>query len=312
MEQVVCNLCGSTEAMTRYVLPDWLLERKDVVATFVECKYCGLVYQNPRPTLAEMPQHYPPQYQMYQPVSEGDTASGLLNFAIRYGIAKRVRFVTRYRRAGRLLDVGCATGVFLQGVRSTGQWEVEGVEMSEYAAQTARDLYHLQVYQGTLEQAAFADESFDAVTLWDVLEHLHDPRASLCEIRRILKSDGILVLRVPNASGWDARLFGRYWAGFEPPRHLYVFTPATLNALLAETGYSAVNWTSGIAAYTTFLQSVLLWTKAQSVPSPARERFVRFLHHPVMRLATVPIFYLGGLGVRGPQVVVTAKKRRHV
>jgi len=308
MEDTACNLCGNTNAaQIIFDLPDFLLHRKEVSATFVKCVSCGLVYQNPRPTFVEMAAHYPPDYESYAPEPDAENSSWLLRQAIRYGVAKRCRYVTRHKRAGRLLDVGCATGIFLQGIRNSGKWEPYGVEINEQVAHIARE-HGLDVRSGTLEQAGFAEGFFDVVTLWDVLEHLHDPAGSLREIYRILKPDGLLVIRVPNASSWDSRLFGRYWAGLDAPRHLYVFTPVTLDALLAANHFRIIARSSQMGTYPTFLLSLRFWSGARDKPSKARDILVKFLYHPVMRLLSAPLFYMRGLGLRGPLVVATATK----
>lgn len=308
MEHTVCNLCGNTNAAPIIDdLPDFLLQRNEVSTTLVKCVSCGLVYQNPRPTITEMATHYPPDYESYAPKPEAENSSWLLRQAFQYGIAKRYRYVTRYKRAGRLLDVGCAIGIFLQGIQKNGNWELYGAEINEHAAHIARE-HGLDVRLGTLEQAEFKDEFFDVVTLWDVLEHLHDPAGSLREIYRILKPDGFLVIRVPNASSWDSQLFGRYWAGLDAPRHLYVFTPVTLDALLAANHFQSIARSSQIGAYSTFLMSLRFWSGARNKPSIVRDSLIKFLHYPVMRLLLAPFFYLRGLGLRGPSMVVTAKK----
>ena len=310
METVPCNLCGADAADPRFTLPDLLLEREDVVATLVQCRQCGLVYQNPRPALAEMGAHYPPEYEPYATNAGGKQASWLLRRAIEYGIRKRCRFVTRHKKeGGRLLDVGCATGVFLRGMQRTpGNWELHGVEISEHAARIARRHSGLHVHLGTLEEAAFPDAYFDAVTMWDVLEHLHNPAASLREIERILKPDGVIVIRVPNAASWGARLFGPYWAGLDAPRHLYLFSPRTLSRLLQRTGFRVVHQTSGSGSYLTFLLSLRFWMVARRVRRSVRQGVLNALYHPVMRLLTVPLFYMEGLFLRGPLLVTTATK----
>jgi SAM-dependent methyltransferase len=310
MEYTACNLCGNTNAApVIYTLPDFLLHRDGVLTTLVKCTACGLVYQNPRPTFAEMTVHYPSDYESYAPEPNVENSSWLLRQAIRYGVAKRCRYITRYKRAGRLLDIGCATGIFLQGIRNSGNWEPYGVEINQHAAHIAQE-HGLDVRLGTLEQAGFADEFFDVVTLWDVLEHLHDPAGSLREIHRILKPDGLLVIRVPNANSWDSQLFGRYWAGLDSPRHLYVFTPITLDALLAANYFQSIARSSQIGGYPTFLLSLRFWSGAGDKPSIARDFLIKFLYHPVMRLLSAPFFYLRGLGLRGPLFVTTAIKTR--
>lgn len=308
METVSCNLCGSAETDEYAVIPDLLLARPAVTARLVRCRRCGLVYQNPRPTPAEIGEHYPPEYEPYTDYRAKSRRNLLLDRAVAYGIGKRRRFVTKYKSGGRLLDVGCAAGTFLVGMQDLGNWEVQGVELTPTVAELARQRYGLDVRTGTLEEAAFADGAFDAVTLWDVLEHVHDPAGTLREIRRILKPGGVLVARVPNLASWDAALFGNSWAGLDAPRHLYVFAPATLSRLLRENGLVVREESSAIGSYVTFALSVRFWMTAHQV-SPARQRIAsRLLFHPLARLASAPIFYVPSQIRRGPQLVVVAQR----
>jgi SAM-dependent methyltransferase len=308
METTLCNFCGNTVATPIVCdLPDFLLQRQEVSVTFVKCNVCGLIYQNPRPTLDEMAFHYPPDYESFGPEPDKEESSWLLKKAFLYGVEKRCRFVTRYKRAGRLLDVGCATGNFLQGIRRYGNWDLFGVEINDHAAQIAQKL-GLNVRAGTLEQAGFLEGYFDVVTLWDVLEHLHNPASSLREIFRILKPDGLLVIRVPNAGSWDFRLFGRFWAGFDAPRHLYVFTPSIMELLLGKNNFQTIARSSQIGAYSTFLLSLRFWISARKKPIELLETLTTVLQHPIMRLLFAPFFYFWGIGLRGPSLVITAEK----
>jgi len=307
MEQVICNLCGSSETETLYDLPDRLLFRNDVRVHLVRCCQCGLIYQNPRPVLQAMAKHYPAEYELYAPEPDGEKTSWLLRQAYRYGMEKRRRFVTAHKHTGRLLDVGCATGLFLRAMQSAPGWELYGVDISPHAVRIARETYHLNVMEGTLEAPHFSDSFFDVVTMWDVFEHLHDPARSLQEIFRILRPDGVLVLRVPNGGGWDAQVFRSYWAGLEPPRHLYVFTPRTLQAVLERNRFEVIRRTTLSGAYTTFLLSLKFWLR-DGLGARA-DRLVDMFYHPFWRLVTAPIFSLTSLGLRGPQLVVTARKK---
>ncbi len=144
--------------------------------------------------------------------------SGATDLLFRYGMSRRDQMVTRFKQSGRMLDVGCATGVFLQWFQAGGSWDLYGLELSEGAARVARAA-GLNVFIGQLEEAAYPENYFDVVTFWDVLEHISDPRSALLETRRILKPDGILVLRLPNAASLDARIFRQYWSGLDAPRH---------------------------------------------------------------------------------------------
>lgn len=309
METVAfCNLCGSYEAVEVATVPDLLLERLDVHARLVRCPYCGLVYQNPRPTLAEMSKHYPPEYEPYTDYIGRSKRKSLLRRAIDYGIQKRCRFVTRRKAGGRLLDIGCAAGTFLVGMRAQPGWQVEGVEISPEVAELARHEHQLKVFTGTLEEAAFPDNTFDVVTMWDVLEHVHDAAGTLQEIRRILKRGGLLVVRVPNLASWDAEFFKANWAGLDAPRHLYVFTPETLGRMLTSSGLEVVEHSSAIGSYVTFVLSVRFWMTAHGASAEAKQRMNRMLYHPLARIASVPVFYIPSMLQRGPLVVTTAQK----
>lgn len=306
METVDCNFCGSARSERLYVLPDMMFGRPDAASTLVRCLDCGLVYQNPRPTPAEMAEHYPEEYDCYggNPLAAG---SWLSRQAYRYGLNKRIRTVTRYARGGRLLDVGCATGNFLLGMREAPGWTVQGVELSPHAAGIARGA-GLDVFTGTLEQAAFPADHFDAVTLWDVFEHLHDPAAALQEVHRVLKPGGVLVMRVPNLDSWDARFFGPHWAGFEPPRHTYVFGIRTLRAFVTRAGFRIRRLACNIGGYPTTVLSARFRMTANGMPPERRDRVIRLLWSPVVRLLSAPFFFLLGLGLKGPLVIVTAQK----
>lgn len=308
MESVTCNLCQHDEAALVFEVRDWLLNKPENTSRLVRCQNCGLIYQNPRPTPEEIGQFYPPEYENFEVDQEKKKSSRLMQRVMQYGINKRRRAVLREKTSGSLLDVGCATGIFLETMRAVPGWQLKGVEISDHAASIAREQKNLDVVTGTLEQAKFTDGQFDVVTLWDVLEHLHDPAGSLREIRRILKPGGVLVFRVPNGGSLDARLFGPYWAGLEPPRHLFVFDQKTLTAFLSNAGFAVKRMSCEIGSYPTFVLSVRFWMTGRAVPTARRERISRLLYSPFARAVTVPLFYLIGLFKKGPLLTVTARR----
>jgi SAM-dependent methyltransferase len=237
METVRCNLCGSTNYETLFRGPDLLLEREDELFYLVKCEQCGLVYQNPRPTQYEIGQYYP---QEYEPYNMDKDLNWIYRKVLMYGIEKRCRIINSIhgrQNGGRLLDVGCSTGIFLNAIKRHRLWDVRGIEISEYAAQIAKNQNHLEVFQGTLEQANYPTGFFDIVTLWDVMEHMPDPSGTLEEIYRITKPQSNLVLRVPNLDSLDAKLFGSAWAGLDLPRHYYVFSKNNLIQILENNGF---------------------------------------------------------------------------
>lgn len=137
-------------------------------------------------------------------------------------------------RGRRLLDVGSGSGDFLLRMRARG-WNVLGVEPDPVAAASAR-AKDLDVRDGMLADAAFPDDTFDAIVLSHVIEHVHDPVALLRECGRVLRPGGVLVLMTPNLRSVGHRRFGADWRGLEPPRHLHVFSVSSLAACVRAVG----------------------------------------------------------------------------
>ena len=209
-ETVRCALCNQNDYSILYDnMPDWLT---GVPGRFrlAQCRHCQLVYQNPRLNSVEIERHYPPDYESYYKGTR-ETLSPLQWRLLNYGLRKRAAPLFKHCKKGRLLDIGCATGHFPHYVREHSQWEAEGVEPNAEAASFAKEQFGLQVHVGYLSNLDLPSHSFDAVTMWDVLEHVPDPHDLLQQIKLILKPDGILLIRVPVLDSLDARLFRAYW-----------------------------------------------------------------------------------------------------
>ena len=235
MEEVNCALCGAYEADLLCVGKD-RLHGIDGVFQLVRCRHCGLVYLSPRPTREEMGRYYPNEYRAYKGVNGPGLLARLVH---RWGVEKKCQAITNLRERGEILDVGCATGQFLKAMKEKG-WAVQGVEVNENAVMYARERLGLDVSAGELEEAGFPDKHFDVVTMWHVLEHLHDPVGTLMEVRRVLKDEGLLIVSVPNIKSIEACIFGEFWAGLDIPRHLYVFSPETLGGILRRAGFKVI------------------------------------------------------------------------
>lgn len=138
----------------------------------------------------------------------------------------------------RALELGCATGRYLQRLKENG-WEVVGVEPSERPASLARAA-GLVVHCGTLATCELPQESFDAAAAWMVIEHVPDPRETLTGLAKLLKPRGQLLISIPNAGSWEPAVFGRFWCAWELPRHLHSFTPESIERLLLESGFTEI------------------------------------------------------------------------
>jgi len=136
-----------------------------------------------------------------------------------------------------LLELGCASGAYLLKQQERGL-TVRGVEFAAEPSQFAREHLHLDVFTGQLEDAAFADASFDGVAAWMVLEHVPSPAKTLDEIHRILKPTGWLAFSVPNAGSWEFSMFQQDWYSLDVPRHCSHFSIPFLSRLLQEHGFT--------------------------------------------------------------------------
>ena len=141
----------------------------------------------------------------------------------------------------RALELGCATGWYLQRLKRNG-WAVVGVEPGERPASLARAA-GLDVHCGTLTTFELPQESFDAAAAWMVIEHVPDPRETLAGLAKLLKPRGQLLISIPNAGCWEPAVFGRFWYAWEPPRHLHHFSSASIRQLLSETGFTEIRIT---------------------------------------------------------------------
>ncbi|WP_322798638.1 class I SAM-dependent methyltransferase, partial [Thermoflexus sp.] len=185
--------------------------------------------------------------EMYQQ----DWASQYLDFYlgkieddIRYFEEEYLPKIGEPRRSGRFLDLGCGAGASLMAARRAG-WEVYGVEVGEWARSLAQQ-HGLNVFVGTLEEAAFPDGYFDVVFCKSVLEHLYHPRRTLREIHRVLKEGGLLVcVGIPNWDSFAIKVGIEQFVGNAPPEHLYYFQEKTIKRMLEEVGFTCEEIISG-------------------------------------------------------------------
>lgn len=233
-----CPACGSADVRTVLEAEDHTVSHE--VFSVVQCQACGLRFTAPCPGEDRIGAYYASE----DYISHTDTRRGLVNklyHAVRsLTLQQKRRWVESYTgaRTGQLLDIGCGTGAFLQTMRQAG-WTVTGLEPDEKARDVARRRYQLApLPPGELWR--LGEGSFQAITLWHVLEHVHDLHGYLEQMHRVLHPQGRLFVALPNYTSLDARIYGPYWAAYDVPRHLYHFSPEAFAGLTARHGFQSV------------------------------------------------------------------------
>jgi 2-polyprenyl-3-methyl-5-hydroxy-6-metoxy-1,4-benzoquinol methylase len=230
---VPCNLCSS-EARQPYCPENGL--------GLVQCQNCGFVYVSPRPDAEEL-------YALYGETYFHNNDSGVVGYSdyirdeanIRKTARRRLMQLEQFIAPGSLLDVGCATGFFMDEASQRG-WTVEGLDVSSFGVDYGRSHFDLNTHQGALTALDLPGDSYDLVTMWDVIEHVPDPTAYVNEAARLLHSGGVISLATPDVDSLPARLAGRRWVGFKlSEEHVYYFSVKTLSQMLTQAGFEVVN-----------------------------------------------------------------------
>lgn len=214
--------------------------------TYVRCRDCGLVHMNPQ-VHGDLSPLYPQEYEPYQPSGDG-APRGRLAAVVRGlpglgRLAREALSVTmlddwvagELSREGRWLDVGCGNGAFLQKVRERVGCEVYGIDIAPAAVAVARGS-GLDVHLGTIEDAPYPPSHFDVVSGWWYLEHVPNPVEVVGRIVELLKPGGLSILGVPNVASLNAWAFRARWYHLDCPRHLTLWSPATMRRLLESHG----------------------------------------------------------------------------
>lgn len=234
-----CTLCGCLDLRPVLSIGDYVVSGENF--DIVECNKCEVRLTTPVPKPDEIDRYY--ESDEYRPHSSGGFSFSGIAYKVVRGImlGKKRHWIERFTgvRGGCLLDIGCGTGEFAASMRDGG-WDVTCVDSSETARKTAKYQFDLDVMspQTWLEKNG---GSFDAITFWHTLEHVHDPEFYLSRARSQLTEQGGLFIGVPNFTSYDCQVYGDQWAAWDVPRHLTHFSPAAMQRLLNKCDLSLRN-----------------------------------------------------------------------
>jgi SAM-dependent methyltransferase len=227
-EDVACYYCGNT-ACSELVRAQDDLTGKPGDFRFVTCKTCGLAYQTPRIRVEHIREWYDGEYISHRKKTNWGPLTWFYNRAMQKHDRDKDRLVSRYIKLGpdsHVLDVGCGAGTFLARIVERYGSHAAGVDF--------KDLAHLPSFQrfrfycGLFYEQELPERAFDLVTMWHFLEHDYDPLRTLAEARRVLKSDGRLIIEVPRLDSLTFRLYGQRWPGLQAPQHTVCYTKEML------------------------------------------------------------------------------------
>lgn len=249
--------------------------------TYLRCRGCGLATLAEGPDRRNLDAFYATDYEL----GSAEFAHG------RRSLLSRLRAANFHRMArkieamigkGRILDVGCGSGVFLAALRERG-WDVAGVEPHLTAARQLRAHHGIEVHVGTLEEASTDWGSFDAASLLDVLEHLPDPVLALQKVWSLLRPGGVLIVTTPNVDSFEHRLFGRHWYALQPPDHLWLFSSGSLEQLVTRSGFDRLLPVTSPVSYT--WPSLCGWMGVRAGAGPADAAMKALAAPPVSLIA---------------------------
>jgi 2-polyprenyl-3-methyl-5-hydroxy-6-metoxy-1,4-benzoquinol methylase len=225
-----CPNCGNTDIHKVLSAKDYTVSGEQF--EIWECKNCTQRFTQNIPGTDAIGKYY----QSEEYISHSDTKKGFVN-SLYHSVRKRTLRQKRKliesntkKKTGIILDVGAGTGAFLSTMKNAG-WNCSGVEPDETARKNAKDLYDISLKEAK-ELFLLPNESFDAITLWHVLEHVHELHSYVEQLKNLLATHGKLFIAVPNYTSADAKIYGEYWAAYDVPRHLYHFSPKAMKILL--------------------------------------------------------------------------------
>ena len=228
-----CPVCNASNFANLITAEDYTVSNKEF--TIQECTECHFLFTNPRPDSLSIGDYY----QSKDYISHHDEANSLIskvyNMVRNITIAGKIKMIDSIQPSkGTILDIGCGTGTFIMACKKDG-WKINATEPDTEARNIASNRVGATIYDN-INNDDISSKTFDIITLWHVLEHVHLLNETIQWIKEHLNPGGKIIIAVPNPQSFDAKKYGRFWAAFDVPRHLYHFTSDTMKLLLDRHG----------------------------------------------------------------------------
>jgi 2-polyprenyl-3-methyl-5-hydroxy-6-metoxy-1,4-benzoquinol methylase len=218
-----CPLCKSGLFLNYTEIIDHAVSKESFI--ICKCQKCSLLFTNPRPEEEQIGPYYDfPEYYSHQKNNKSLTQV-IYNKVRDYAVSEKVKLITELKGNGKILDYGCGTGEFLNAAKIKG-WKIKGIEPTSKARNQANAILENMVIEN-IDQIE-DKKKYDIISLFHVLEHIHSLRKTIKKIIKHLKSDGYILIAIPNPESYDAIQYGKEWAGWDVPRHLYHFNETAI------------------------------------------------------------------------------------
>ncbi|TSA27984.1 MAG: class I SAM-dependent methyltransferase [Bacteroidetes bacterium] len=219
----ICPICDHQQFRLFLKGKDYFLTQEPF--SIVACTACGFRFTNPRPNPVSAETYYQSEAYLSHDSSKRGIIPILYGMARRFNVHSKYNIVKTYAKGNSLLDIGCGTGEFLHLCRQKGL-KCTGVEPSAKARNFAQNRYSLDVKADFLTDIS-PSSRYHCITMWHVLEHIHGLDETMRKLTEVLEPDGVLIVALPNSNAHDATYYGKFWAAFDLPRHIYHFTRET-------------------------------------------------------------------------------------
>lgn len=232
-----CLVCGQNNFKTLFSCKDFVATREDFQLQY--CESCSFIFTNPRPNISEIVKYY----QSDQYISHSGKKKGLIykiyDIVRDFSIRQKLNLIKKYHKSGKLMDLGCGLGYFLNGVKLDKTFDGLGVDISDDAVEYVKNTFGINV-KNESELDNLDKHTFDIITQWHVLEHVHYLNERMQQLHHLLKQDGTMFIAVPNSKSKDAEIYKEYWDGYDVPRHLYHFNQKSFSLLMEKHGFKIV------------------------------------------------------------------------